>query len=250
MTERSAVVFIHDLWLHASSWDRWVELITARGYTAIAPGWPGDEPTAEGTRASPGALADQGIHDVMEHYARIAGGLGGRPVLIGHGLGGLLAQVLAGEIHAAGAVTIESVPVSAMLAVLPRAAGRGTVALGRGEFRVMFGSAVSRQESDRLYDRWAIPAPRRVLREALEPGGLPPRSGTYAANSVRARMLLMMSGASRRRAAGHPASPWIHPVTAVDDVAEFPDRGPALVIDRGWRSVAESCLSWMDAHEL
>ncbi len=250
MTERSPVVFIHDLWLHASSWDRWVDLVTAHGYAAIAPGWPGDGPTAQRTRERPGELADQGIHDVMEHYARIACGLGGRPVLIGHGLGGFLAQVLAGEIHAVGAVTIESVPVSAMLAVLPRAAGRGTVALGREEFRVVFGSAVSQKESDRLYDRWAIPAPRRVLREAVQPGGLPPRSGGYAANSDRARVLLMMSGASRRPAAAEPAPTGIHPITAVDDVAGFPDRGPSLVIDGGWRSVAESCLSWMDAHEL
>jgi pimeloyl-ACP methyl ester carboxylesterase len=250
VTERSPVVFIHDLWLHASSWDQWVHLITTRGYAAIAPGWPGDGPTAEGTRERPGALADQGINDVIEHYARIACGLGGRPVLIGHGLGGLLAQALAAETPAAGAVTLESVPVSAMLAVLPRAAGRGTVALGREEFRVVFGSAVSRQESDRLYDRWAIPAPGRVLREAVQPDGLPPRSGVYAANSDRAQLLLMMSGASRRRAAGQPAPTGIHPITAVDDVAEFPDRGPSLVIDDGWRSVAESCLSWMDAHEL
>jgi pimeloyl-ACP methyl ester carboxylesterase len=249
MTERSPVVFIHDLWLHASSWDRWVDLITAHEYTAIAPGWPGDEPTAQRTRERPGALADKGIHDVVQHYALIASGLGGRPVLIGHGLGGLLAQVLAGEIHAAGAVTIESVPVSAMLAVLPRAAGRGTVALGREEFRVVFGSAVSRQESDRLYERWAIPAPRHVLREAVEPGGLAPRSGGYAVNSDRARVLLMMGGASRRRPAAASAA-GIHPITAVDDAVEFPDRGPSLVIDGGWRSVAESCLSWMDAHEL
>ena len=34
------------------------------------------------------------------------------------------------------------------------------------------------------------------------------------------------------------------------DVVVFPDRGPSLVIDSGWRLVADSCLSWMDVLEL
>ena len=250
MSERTPVVFIRDLWLHASSWDRWVDLFTVHGYAPIAPGWPGDEPTAAGTRERPGGLADQGLHDVMQHYARIAHGLDGRPVLIGYGLGGLLALELAGETHAAGAVAIEAVPVSARVAALPGAAGRRPVVLGREGFRVVFGGAVSREESDRLHDQWAIPAPPRVLREAAERAGLAPRPGGRGVNSVRAPVLLVTSGASRPRAAGEPASAGTHGAAAADDAVGFPDRGPSLVIDGGWRLVADSCLSWMDAHEL
>ncbi len=36
------VVFIHGLWLHATSWESWAELFSAAGYDPIAPGWPGD----------------------------------------------------------------------------------------------------------------------------------------------------------------------------------------------------------------
>jgi hypothetical protein len=32
------VVFIHSLWLHASSWGSWEELFRAAGYEPIAPG--------------------------------------------------------------------------------------------------------------------------------------------------------------------------------------------------------------------
>jgi hypothetical protein len=38
--------------------------------------------------------------------------------------------------------------------------------------------------------------------------------------------------------------------TAVTDLVEFADRGHSLTIDFGWQSVAESCLSWLDAQEL
>ena len=33
------VVFIHGLWLHATSWTPWLELFAARGYQPVAPGW-------------------------------------------------------------------------------------------------------------------------------------------------------------------------------------------------------------------
>ena len=35
---RKTVVFIHGLWLHATSWQPWVELFERAGYDAIAPG--------------------------------------------------------------------------------------------------------------------------------------------------------------------------------------------------------------------
>ena len=35
----SPVVFVHGLWLHASSWDPWVEFFREAGYVPSAPGW-------------------------------------------------------------------------------------------------------------------------------------------------------------------------------------------------------------------
>ena len=47
-TERTNVVFIHGLWLHASSWDPWAELFRTAGYAPVAPGWPGVPGTVAG----------------------------------------------------------------------------------------------------------------------------------------------------------------------------------------------------------
>lgn len=250
MTERRPVVFVHGLWLHASSWGRWVELFAAHGYAAVAPGWPGDEPTVRAARERSGALSGHGISEVTEHYARIAGGFTARPVLIGHGLGGLLVLTLAAETHAAGVIAIDAVPVSAMAPTREPTAGPGAAALSRDEFRVVYGRAVSHEESDRLYERWAIPAPHWALREADTPDTLAPPSGGHTTNCSHGPVLLIASGESQRRAAAQhtPAEPSLF--VAASDVVDFPDRGPSLVIDGGWRPVAESCLSWMDAHEL
>jgi hypothetical protein len=33
--------------------------------------------------------------------------------------------------------------------------------------------------------------------------------------------------------------------TAVTDLVEFADRGHSLIIDAGWRDVADACLAWL-----
>src|SRR4051812_11538839 len=54
---RTPVVFIHGLWLLASSWDRWAAVFEQAGYAPLAPGWPDDPETVEAARANPQALA-------------------------------------------------------------------------------------------------------------------------------------------------------------------------------------------------
>ncbi|MGH3628448.1 MAG: alpha/beta fold hydrolase, partial [Sciscionella sp.] len=68
-------VFIHGLWLHASSWAPWLELFQEAGYAPTAPGWPGDPDTVEESRRDPSQVAGKGIDDVVDHYARIIRGL-------------------------------------------------------------------------------------------------------------------------------------------------------------------------------
>lgn len=63
------VVFIHGLWLHASSWTPWAELFQASGYEPQAPGWPGTSDTVEETRSHADQVAGKGIDDVVDHYA-------------------------------------------------------------------------------------------------------------------------------------------------------------------------------------
>jgi alpha-beta hydrolase superfamily lysophospholipase len=47
------VVFIHGLWLHATSWESWIDRFAAAGYAPVAPGWPGVPDTVELARANP-----------------------------------------------------------------------------------------------------------------------------------------------------------------------------------------------------
>src|SRR5436309_4929138 len=169
------VVFVHGLWLHATSWDPWLDLFREGGYAPQAPGWPGDSDTVEETRRQPERVAGKGIDDVVAHYAQIIRGLDAPPIVIGHSFGGIIVQRLLGEDLAAAAVAIDPAPIKGVLR-LPLSALRvasialrnpanrkRAVALTAEQFRYGFGNAVSADESAELHERWTIPSPGRPL---------------------------------------------------------------------------------------
>src|ERR1039458_10079286 len=82
------VVFIHGLWLHATSWNRWLDLYRDAGYEPIAPGWPGEPETVQAARESPNLVANTSIDDAAAHFAEIISGIDAKPIIIGHQLGG------------------------------------------------------------------------------------------------------------------------------------------------------------------
>jgi non-heme chloroperoxidase len=253
-------VFIHGLWLHASSWDPWLELFQEAGYTAAAPGWPGDPDTVEEARRDPGRVAGKGIDDVVDHYASIIRGLAAPPVVIGHSFGGLIAQRLLGQDLAAAAVAIDAAPIKGVLNLpvsalrvasiaLRKPANRNlAISLTPDQFRYGFGNALPEQESAELYDRWTVPSPARPLFEAAL-ANFTPRSPAKVStgNKTRGPLLLTAGGKDHTVPPGITTSTrkLYHKSPAITDFIEFPDRGHSLTIDHRWRDVAQAALDWL-----
>ena len=261
---RPTVVFIHGLWLHADSWRPWVELFRSEGYDALSPGWPEEPATLEEARAHPERVANRGIAEVTEHYARILRAFSTKPIVIGHSFGGLFAQKLLGMKLAAGAVAIDPAQIRGVLPlpleqlrnalpVLGNPANlKRAVALTPEQFHQGFANTVSREESDALHAKYVIPSPGRPLFEAAVANLNP---WTQARVDVRAsRGPLLIIGGGRDGTVPEVVSRAAYKLyrrsPTVNDYKVFPDRGHSLVIDRGWREVAGTVLEWLSSQGL
>ena len=207
-TTRTPVVFIHGLWLHASSWESWVELFRERGYAPVAPGWPGIPDTVEAARANPDAFADHGIEDITDRYRKLIDGLPARPIVIGHSFGGMIAEKLLGEDYAAAAIGIDAAQIKGVLP-LPLSSLRvdpagvqepGQPAPGGGADRRGVPLRLRQRGRPRpsptsSTQRWAIPSPAKPLFEAAAANfSLHSPDKVNTENQGRGPLLLIMSG--------------------------------------------------------
>lgn len=259
---RTPVVFIHGAWLHALSWESWAERFAGRGFLALTPGWPGEPAGAGEPRETPQAYGDLGLAALTEHYAGIVRSLDVEPVIVGHSVGGLIAQHLIGADLGRAAVAIAPAPLddiplydSPLHATssglrAPDQAGP-LVSLSLERFRKVFANTVDTEEADRLFERFVVPAPRRLLTDLGCAGSQRSPYAVVDVESAERGPLLLISGqedllvpdsATRAVYKAYGDS------TAVTDLKQFADRAHSLVIDGGWRFVADHVLGWLDDH--
>lgn len=254
------VVFIHGLWIHSDAWQPWLDLYRSAGYEPLAPGWPGDAGTVDATRKNPDALAGHGIDDITSGYLNVISRLSAKPVVVGHSFGGLIAQKLLAQGAAAAAVAIDPgqirgvkpVPLAQIRSGLPVLSKPGNkkraVSLTEKQFRYGFGNAIPAQESAALFDRYAIPGPGRPLFEASA-ANFSKSSPAAVDTRKRDRGPLLIIGGGQDHTVPEKVAKAAFKLYAgsgaVTDYRAFPDRGHSLVLDHGWREVAEYTLFWL-----
>lgn len=256
------VVFIHGLWLAASSWTPWLELFAARGFDPTAPTWPGEADSIEAARDDPQSGAGHGINEIAEHFAEIIGALPEPPIIIGHSFGGMITEKLLGQNVGRAGVAIDAAQIKGVLP-LPLSSLRSTlpvfrdfsnekksVSLTAEQFRYSFGNELTEEESDALWVKWNIPSPGKPLFEAASANfSRHSPAAVETENDSRGPLLLISGGKDHTvpTAITKSTLKQYRHSTAVTELVEFPDRGHSLTIDHGWREVAESVLSWIDA---
>jgi non-heme chloroperoxidase len=258
-TGQQPVMFVHGLWLLASSWDRWAAVFEEAGYVTLTPGWPDDPETVAAAKASPDVFARKTVGQVADHLERIARQLARKPVIIGHSFGGMLAQMLAGRGCSAATVAIDPAPFQGVLP-LPLSTLRASwpvlgnpfnrnraVSLTFAQFRFAFANAVSENEARTLYENFAVPAPARPLFQAATANFNPFSEVKVDARSSMRGPLLVISGEKDHvvpRAISHAAYRKQQRNGGTTEFVEMPNRGHALTIDSGWRAVANTALAF------
>jgi len=254
------IVFVHGLWLLPSSWDRWAAVFEDAGFVALTPGWPDDPDTVEEAHKHPEVFAHKSVGQVADHFDEILRGLNKKPAIIGHSFGGLLVQILAGRGLACATVAIDPGPFRGVLPlpfsalksawpVLGNPANRNrAIPLTYEQFRFGFANAVSEEEAKELYDTFAVPASGIPLFQAATANLNPWTEAKVDVVNPERGPLLIISGEKDNTvpwaiANGSFKQQQRNP--GVTEIVEMPNRGHALVVDSGWREVADTSLAFV-----
>lgn len=254
------VVFVHGLWLLPSSWDRWAAVFEEAGYVALTPPWPDDPATVGEANANPEVFARKSVGQVADHVDGVVRGLVRKPAIIGHSLGGLLVQILAGRGLSAATVAIDAapfrgvlpLPFSALKSAWPvlgnPANRRRAVSLTFDQFRFGFANAVSEEEAHDLYETYAVPASGLPIFQAATANLNPWSEVAVDTENPERGPLLIINGEKDNTVPWSIASASYHQQRknqGVTEILEIPNRGHALTIDSGWRDVADAALTFV-----
>jgi pimeloyl-ACP methyl ester carboxylesterase len=257
------VVFIHGAWVTPACWDSFSGYFRERGYTCIAPAWPGKDRSVEAIRADPSPLVGLGIGEIADAYDRVIRDLPEPPILVGHSFGGLIVQVLLDRGLGSCGVAIDPAPPKGVFAFEPSTirslasvlltwrGWRKVVRWSYGSFRYAFVHSLPETAARAAYETHVTPETGRVFFQGAlallsrhSPATVDFRNGSRAP-------LLIVAGADdhtvpasivRRNYRKYAKSP------AVTDFREFPGRTHWIIAQEGWQEVADAAIEWMSAH--
>ena len=240
-----------------------MDFFNQHGYDTLNPGWPGDSPTVAECRTHPQTIANRGVTEIADNYAKIIASLPEPPIVIGHSFGGLIVQVILGRGIATAGIAIDPAPIkgvwqlpfSALKASFPVLGNpfnlKKAISLSFNQFRYGFANAVPEKEARELYDRWTIPAPGRPLFQAAMASISGSETKVNTANTGRGPLLI--TGGEK----DHIAPPILgkaslkkYNSSVKTEFKLFEGRGHSLIVDHGWREVADYSLGWLNKNGL
>ena len=255
------IVLIHGLWMTPRSWEHWQQRYQARGYTVLAPAWPGLEVEVEALRSDPTPLTKQSIKGIVDHYEAIIRKLERPPIVMGHSFGGAFTQILIDRgLGAAGvglsAATVKGIydlPFSTLRAGFPILGNpfsrRKATPMTEKQFRYAFGNTLDEAASKAAWQRYSVPAANRVLWNGAF-ANLSPRTAAKVdfGNDDRAPLLfigaekdhVVPAKVGRKLAKKHGKS------QALTEYKEYPGRSHFLAGEPGWEEIADYALDWAE----
>jgi len=259
----TTVVLIHGLWMTPLAWEHWVDRYEARGCTVLTPGYPGigqDEAGLRALRADPELVAGIGVREVMDYLTEYIGKLDARPVIMGHSFGGTFAQLLVGSglgsagvsIDGAGVKGIKALPFSELRSTFPilknPANSKRTIALTPEQFHYAFTNTLTEEASRQAYNRYAAPAPGRILFQGSLADFTHDAATTYDfANDNRAPLLFISGGSDQILPPVVQRENYEKNVkhsTAITAYKVFDGRDHFTCGEPRWEAVADFALDW------
>ncbi len=246
------IVMIHGMWCAGQHWNSYENYFKARGYRCITPTLryhdmnPKDRPHPE--------LGTTSLLDYAEDLEKHIQNLDQEPVVMGHSMGGLLAQILGSRGHAKALVLLTPAPPSGINALKPSVIKTFWSILTRWGFwknphRISFDAAVyailngfPEEDQKTVYETCVYESGRA----ASEIGFwlLDPNGSSKVDESKVTCPVLVVGGAKDR----------ITPPSVVRKVAkkykgstykEFENHAHWVIGEPGWENIAEYIMEWL-----
>jgi len=252
--ESRTIVFLTGAFLHHSCWNEWAGFFERQGYSVLTPPWPNKDapPDVLRSRHPDPEVAAMRLKRLTAFFTDTVMRLSERPILIGHSLGGLIAQQLLAGGLAAKAVAIHSVPPQGVFAPSFSFLRAGWPALGFftrasktymmsfPQWQYGFANGMPQDWQEREYCL-AIPESKRVVRDTI--GG----AARVDFRQTRPPLLLVAGEADRTIPAKLNFANYRRYANP-DSVTEyklFPGRNHGVLLQPGWEEVATYILDWI-----
>ncbi len=230
------------------------EYFATCGWTCHAPDLPYHDARAADGDPDP-RLAACGIADYTAAMAEAIAGLESPPVVIGHSLGGLVAQQLAARGLARAAILLApaapwgippatSAEVEAVLGLM--AAGPFWTTSLKPVFEVAAGNSIDRLPPDEqaaVFARFSAESGRALFETMFWPYDLT-RASAVDETAVRCPLLCIAGGADKVISAA-TVERVARKYGAIADFVEFPGFGHWLIGEPGWQAIADHCQHWL-----
>lgn len=250
------IVFIHGMFMTPKAWDAWAARFAAEGYDVSAPAWPIHDGSLDQLRSesSFGALGKLQLADVISKYRTLLIGMKIKPILIGHSMGGLVAQILLSEGLGSAAIAIDSAPPKGIInlsfpsvisnwgALNPFANLDSPIQMSLESFSYSFANAQSPDDQQRLYREFYVPESRRVGRGPLT------RVARIDFSKPRGPLLIIAGGKDHTIPADLNYDNFkAYLKTPAHTVFQmFPERDHSTTVSPGWEAVADRIRNWIE----
>ncbi len=246
------IILVHGMFQNPKSWEGWIRLLGDRGHECVAPAWPLHEGEPGALRDDPpSGLGELRLDDVIAGLEAVVAAEG-KPILIGHSVGGLIVQILLNRGLISAGVAISSVAPNAMLdldwgfiknsAIITNPLkGDEPVYMDAKTFHGSFANTLSEEQAAVEFEKTATHDSRNVLRDCMGSSGKIDLSRPH-------EPLLLVAGEKDEII---PADlneknfKAYENTGSVTDFREFPNRGHYICGEPGWEEVAAYIDGWL-----
>lgn len=248
------IVLIHGLFVNNTSWAAWKTYYESRGYKVYTPANPGHEGNPAELRANiHPQLTQTGFEDVVNNIVKLIDTLPEKPIVVGHSLAGLVVLKLIELGKAVAGVSIDGAPpknvfappatIKAVLPVVNPFKGSSPYMGSREWYHAHFFNNYTRQESDKLFDKIAVPESRKIAWNTL----LSPYANIDFKKAHNPLLFIgggkdtIFSAEFTKKIAGK-----YQDKNSVVNYKRFEGRSHFIAGEQGWEEVADYVLDWIE----